>query len=171
MPNISHFNNTADYLPLLNAVIITDLIVIGLLLLGAFKSQNLRKWYKDLQLSAVLADILISLIGIILARYFYPLIFKEYSLIKFILLAVGIQITHDILFYLFFSSIKRGKSLIIDIFKDYGREMGFNAIISDSLMIISSVLIATFLKGFSINANIIVLILSIYLIPYFIFSL
>ena len=48
--------------------------------------------------------------------------------------------------------------------------MGVKAIMADSLMMISSVLIASYLKGLSLNGNIIVLILSVYLVPYFIYS-
>jgi hypothetical protein len=171
MPDIYKFNNTADYLPILNGVIITDIIVILFLIFGLIQSRVLRSWYRELTLSAVIADVLISFIGIIIARFIYPFIFNTYSLWKFILLAVCIQVIHDILFYLFCTSIKRGKSRILDIFKDYGKENGSGAIIADSLMIISSILIASFLKGQSLNTNIITLIVAVYLIPYLIYSL
>jgi hypothetical protein len=65
--------------------------VIFLLLGGVIQSTVLIKWYKDLTLSAVIADILILFIGILLARFFYPYIFAQYSLSKFIGLAVCIQ--------------------------------------------------------------------------------
>jgi len=171
MRNISHFNQTSDYLPILNGVLITDLLVILLLIFGAIQSKVLKGWYKELSLSAVIADVLIIVIGILLARFLYPYIFSSYKLWQFILLAVGIQCTHDILFYFFCTSIKRGKSQILDIFKDYGLEKGSKAIISDSLMMISSILIATYLLNKSLNINLIVLIVSIYLVPYMIYSL
>lgn len=171
MHNISNFKDTADYLPILNGVIITDMIVILLLIFGIIQSNVLKQWYRELTLSAVIADVLIIVLGIILARFLYPYIFSSYKLWQFILLAVGIQCTHDILFYFFCTSIKRGKSKILDIFKDYGKEKGSKAIIADSLMMISSIMIATYLKGFSLNANIIKLIVAIYLVPYLIYSL
>ena len=169
--NIVNFKNTTDYLPILNGVLITDLLVILLLIFGAIQSKVLKYWYKELSLSAVICDVLIIVIGIILARFLYPKLFSSYSLLKFILLAVGIQCTHDILFYFFCTSIKRGKSKILDIFKDYGLEKGSKAIISDSLMMITSILLATYLKGLSMNFNIITLIVSVYLVPYMIYSL
>jgi hypothetical protein len=169
--NISQFNATGDYISIFNGVLITDLIVIALLMGGMIQSAVLIKWYRELNLSAVIADILILFIGIILARYFYPSFFKQYSLIHFIGLAVGIQIIHDILFYQFCLSIPRGKSKIIDIFKDYGKEKSFKAILADSLMMISSVLIAAWLKGLGTNINIVTLIVAVYLVPYFIYSL
>ena len=170
MVDIYNFNNVSDYLPILNSVIITDIFVILLLIKGLIKSTVLENWYRNLTLSAVIADVLIIVIGIILTRFFYPYIFSQYSLPKFLLLAVLIQITHDIFFYLFSKSVKRGKSKILDIFKDYGKEKGFGAIIADSLLIISSILIASYLKGKTLNSNIIILIFSIYLVPYMIYT-
>ena len=170
MKNISKFSEVDDYLPILNGVIATDLIVILLLLTGFINSKVLRSWYRDCQLSAVIADVLVIVLVIILTRFLYPFIFSEFSLFYFILLSVFIQIIHDILFYYFTITIPRGISKILDIFKDYGKEMGIRAIFADSLMMISSIIIATYFKNMSINYNIIILIFLIYLIPYFIFS-
>jgi len=170
MKNIISFSNTQDYLPILNGVILTDLIIITLLLFGWIGSQVLKGWYRIFGLGAVIADVLIIVIGIIFARFLYPYIFKEYSLIKFLILVVVIQIFHDLLFYALAKSIPRGSSKIMDVFKDYGKEVGVKAIASDSAMMISSVLIATYLKEQTLNTNIIVLILGTYLIPYMIHS-
>jgi hypothetical protein len=170
MTDIYNFNNVSDYLPILNSVIITDIFVIILLIQGFIKSKVLENWYRRLTLSAVIADVLIIVIGIIITRFLYPYIFSKYSLPKFLTLAVLVQITHDILFYLFCISIKRGKSQILDIFKDYGKEKGTGAIAADSLMMISSVLIASYLKGKTLNSNIIILVFSIYLVPYMVYT-
>jgi hypothetical protein len=170
MGDIYHFNNVADYLPILNSVIITDIFVILLLIFGAIKSKVLQMWYRRLTLSAVIADVLIIVLGIILTRFLYPYLFSKYNLLTFLLLAVLIQITHDILFYFFSMAIQRGKSKILDIFKDYGKEKGSGAIVADSLMMISSILIASYLKGKTLNFNIIILICSIYLVPYMLYT-
>jgi hypothetical protein len=168
--DISQFGNTSDYVSIFNGVLITDMIVICLFFGGAIQSKVLKSWYKELGLSAVIADVLIIFIGIILARFLYPYMFKEYSLIQFIGLAVCIQVVHDILFYQLCVSVPRGRSQILDIFKDYGRENGYKAIISDSAMIVSAILIGSYLKGKSWNANIIISIVAIYIVPYLIYS-
>ena len=72
--------------------------------------------------------------------------------------------------YIMNNAAPTSKSKILDIFKDYGKEKGFGAIIADSLMIISSILIASYLKGKTLNSNIIILIFSIYLVPYMIYT-
>lgn len=156
---------------MLNAVLITDLIVIAFLLMGFIQSKVLKAWYTNFTLSAVIADILIIFIGILIARFLYPHIFAQYSLLKFIGLAVVIQIIHDILFYLLAKSVPRGQSKIMDLFKDYGKEKGSGAIMADSTMMITAILIASFLKEKSLNTNLITLVVSVYIVPYMIYSM
>ncbi len=65
LKSISDFNNTSDYLPILTGVLITDLCVIFLLIFGSINSKVLVEWYRKYNLSAVIADVLILVIGII----------------------------------------------------------------------------------------------------------
>jgi len=168
--NIANFNNINDYLPLFNAVLITDLFVIFLLNIRLIKSQVLRQWYSKYNLSAVIADVLIILIGLIITRAIYYYVFDSFSIIKFIILAVIVQITHDILFYVFFNNIPRGVNKMIDTFKDYANEVSYKAILADSGMMIMSCLIASYLVNKNTNTNIIVLISFIYLLPYLLYN-
>jgi UDP-N-acetylglucosamine transferase subunit ALG13 len=168
--NIAKFNNTNDYLPLLNGVLITDLLVILLLNTNIIQSQVLKKWYSQYNLSAVIADVLIIFIGLIIVRAIFYFVFNTFSIFKFIILAIIVQIIHDILFYVFFSNIPRGVNKMLDTFKDYAKEVSYNAIISDSMMMVSSCLIGSYLTGQSLNNNIIVLIVSLYVLPYFVYN-
>jgi len=168
--NIAVFNNTNDYLPLLNGVLITDLVVISLLNTGFIKSKVLRKWYTQYNLSAVIADVLIILIGLIIARAIYYYIFDKFSIIKFIFVAVLVQIAHDILFYIFFQNVPRGTNQMLDTFKDYANDVSYKAILSDSGMMILACLISSYLANKSANVNIIVLIIFIYLLPYLLYN-
>ena len=129
-------------------------------------SSVLRLWYNEYKLSAVIADVLSLMIGLIITRAIYYYVFDEFSMIKFILLAVAVQITHDILFYLFFTSVPRGLNRMLDTFKDYAIEASYKAIISDSIMIISTCLIMSYLANLSVNANIIILIITVYILQY-----
>ena len=113
LKNIGNFNNTNDYLPLFNAVLITDIFVISLLNISMIKSQVLKKWYSQYNLSAVIADVLIILIGLIIARAVYYHIFDKFSLFKFIIIAIIVQIIHDILFYVLFVNIHNGITISI----------------------------------------------------------
>jgi len=168
--DISNFTNINDYLPILNGSLNADLIIIFLLHHGIFKSSLLKKWYEKYQLSAVIADTLILVIGIILARFFYKYFFprQEFNIWKFTGLAVCIQIIHDILFYWFFKSIPRGYNAMLDFFKDYAREVGIGAILGDSFMMILACLLSSHFATYSLNSNIILLIFSMYFVPYMI---
>jgi hypothetical protein len=168
--NIANFNNINDYLPLFNAVLITDLFVIFLLNIRVIKSQVLRQWYSQYNLSAVIADVLIILIGIIITRAIYYYVFDSFSILKFVSLAVIVQFSHDILFYIFFSNIPRGVNKMLDTFKDYANDVSYKAILADSGMMIMSCLIAFYLVNQSTNTNIIVLITFLYLLPYLLYN-
>ena len=170
LKNIADFNNINDYLPLFSSVLITDLFVILLLNTMMIKSKVLRKWYSQYNLSAVIADVLIILIGLIITRAIYYYIFDSFSIIKFVILAVIVQITHDILFYVFFSNIPRGVNKMIDTFKDYANEVSYKAILADSGMMIMACLIASYLVNKNTNTNIIVLISFVYLLPYLLYN-
>jgi hypothetical protein len=170
LKNIADFNNINDYLPLFNAVLITDLFVIFLLNTMVIKSQVLRQWYAQYNLSAVIADVLIILIGLIITRAIYYYVFDSFSIVKFVILAVIVQITHDILFYVFFSNIPGGVNKMIDTFKDYANEVSYKAILADSGMMIMSCLIASYLVNKNTNTNIIVLITFLYLLPYLLYN-
>jgi hypothetical protein len=168
LSNISNFNNVSDYLPILNGCINADLIIIFLLYHGVFKSYYLKKWYKKYQLSAVLADVLILMIGIIIARYLYKYFFDAFNIWKFTGLAVIIQIIHDILFYWFFKTVPRGYNSMLDFFKDYANEVGVGAILGDSFMMILASLLSSHFATYTLNSNIILLIFSVYFFPYMI---
>ena len=168
--NIANFYNTKDYLPLFNGVLITDLFVILCLNINLIKSVVLRKWYDKYNLSAVIADVLIIFIGLIIARAIYYYIFDTFSIVKFVFLAVLVQVIHDILFYIFFTNVPRGINKMLDTFKDYASESSYKAILADSGMMIMASLLSSYLAGKSLNTNIIVLISFVYILPYLLYN-
>jgi hypothetical protein len=167
--DISNFNKISDYLPILNGCLHADLIIILGVFNNIIQSVYLKKWYKLFNLSAVIADVLILVIGIILTRFFYKFVFKTFSIWKFTALALIIQTVHDYLFYIFFSNIPRGHNFMLDFFDKYAKEVSFGAIIGDNFMMILACLLSSHIATYSINFNIIILIVSIYLIPYILY--
>jgi hypothetical protein len=168
--DISRFNNTNDYLHILTAILIVDIIGIILSNADIIKSKFLKSWYQRFLLSAVLADVLVIFIGVIVVRAIYPYIFDKFSIINFILLMVVIQVIHDILFYIMLILIPRGSNQMIDIFKDFADEVSFNVIIGDSIMVIAVGLIASYLANFDANTNIIIFVLLLYLLQYLLYN-
>jgi hypothetical protein len=168
--NIANFNNTSDYLPLFNGVLITDLIVILLLNTKVIRSSVLKEWYNKYNLSAVIADVLIIYIGLIITRSLYYYIFDTFTIVKFVMLAVIVQIIHDILFYMGFKNVPRGTNRMLDTFKDYANQVSYGAILADSGMMILASLLASYLASKCLNINIIIMIVALYILPYSIYN-
>ena len=165
--------NTSQYLSIVNGALITDLLVIVMLIQGSIKSKVLVDWYKTYNLSAVIADVLIIVIGVLLARLIYPYVFdmkKPFSLVKFTMLALVIQVIHDVFFNGIITAMPRGANRMVDTFKAYAKEVGIKAILSDSAMIIATCLITNYLanKGPSVNA--VTFIVAVYCVPYLIYT-
>jgi len=59
---------------------------------------------------------------------------------------------------------------MLDTFKDYANDVSYKAIFADSGMIIMACLIASYLVNKNTNTNIIVLISSLYLLPYLLYN-
>jgi hypothetical protein len=166
--DISHFDHVADYLPILNAALIVDMIGIFGTFKGIIDSKTLKTWYKKYNIMALIADVLSIVVGIVLARFFYPYVFSTFNIFYFSGLAVCIQIFHDLLFYTIFQNTPIGHNAMLDFFKVYAKEVGWKAVLADSTMIIATCLIASILsKSLNANTNIILLIFLSYLVPYF----
>lgn len=169
--DIANFSNISDYLPIFNAVIFTDWFFMALLFYTPLlKSRFLALWYNKYGLAGSLADILIIVIGIIISRAIYYKIFKEWNILKFIILTLVIQIIHDVLFYILFSNIPTGINKMLDIFKPYAKDHGIMAIVGDSLMIIMSCVLASLLANYDKNTNIVIMIINIYVLIYVLHS-
>jgi hypothetical protein len=169
--NISQFTNTQDYLPIVSGALAVDLTVIFLIEKGIIKSTHLKQWYKTCGITAIMANITIISLIIIFTRFIYSYIFSSYSLLLFILLVVIVELVHDSLFYIFFSTIPRGFNKILDIFKDYAKENGYHIYIANATVCIISVLYAASLASLSPNANIIHFLCMLYFVPYTLYTL
>ena len=171
LADILNFNQVSDYLPILNAVLFTDLFFMGILYYTPLlKSKNLARWYETYRLSGMLCDITIIMIGFVIARAIYKKIFREFSAWKFIVLLVVIQVIHDLLFAGAFYSIPKGANKMIDMFKDYGDEHGGGAILGDSLMMVMAGFLAMVLVNLGQNFNIIILLVLLYFTPYILYT-
>jgi hypothetical protein len=168
--DITQFDNTEDYLPIIAAILIVEVITIILSFTDITQSAFLKVWYKKYLLSAVLADVSLIFLGFVIARSLYYSLFDEFSTFNFILLLVIIQVIHDILFYIMISSIPKGANRIIDILKDYADEISYYAILGDSAMMISAALIAGYIANFDANTNIIMLAFFVYILQFILYT-
>lgn len=147
-------------LALLNAALLTELVVI-VLTIYAFKSKTLTQWYREFGIGAVIADVLVLVLVVWLAHLYQGNIFVTACI------AVGIQLTHDLLFGAFIQQY-RGTSPIFNVFKEYAKEHGAYILVADAALVLSTVVLE---QVFSMSRyNEILSVLFVYLVPYFVFS-
>jgi hypothetical protein len=166
--DISNYNNVNDYLPILNGCLNAVLTLIFFVYHGIYKSKHLSEWYKKYQLNAVIADVLIFFIGIIITRFLYKFLFKSFSIIKFTLLAICIQIIHDVGFYFMFILLPRNMNAMIDFYKDTYRKLGVVSLSWNIVIMLISCLLGSFFATLNLNDNIVTLITTLYFVPYLI---
>jgi len=162
--------NKFEYVPILTANVIADLLIIYLTFTRLFyQTSTLESWYKKYRLSAMIADILIGVLYILLARYIVSVMNWKVGLTTFALLAVIIQVVFDFLFYLFFTAVPKGNNAVLDFFKSYAEEVKANALFGDSVLVIFAVMVSGILHSANFDVNIVTLLISIYLIPFFVY--
>lgn len=169
--DLHNFYNISSYLPILNGSIAADLAILLIVYYTPyFDSFFLKKWYETYRLSAVIADVLILVIGFIITRAIFTYYGWSWNFYLFLGTILVVQIIHDILFYLFFMNVPKGMNKMLDLFKKYAKESGGGAILGDSFMIVITVLFAYLFANYSTNINIILLVVLVYLIPYIIYT-
>jgi hypothetical protein len=165
-----NYNNKFEYIPIITANIYADLFIIFITFSKIYVHiKSLEGWYKKYRLSAMIADILIGVLYILLGRYIVYKSGLQIGLTAFAGICVFIQIIFDLLFYILFTAIPKGSNDMLDYFKGYSKEAGASALLGDSFLVIMAVIISALLNQSSYDTNIVFLILSIYLTPYFIY--
>ena len=165
-----NYNNKFEYVPIITANIYADLFIIFITFAQIYiTTKTLGGWYKKYRLSAMIADILIGVLYILLGRYIVYKNGLEVGLTAFAAICVFIQIIFDFLFYILFTSIPKGSNDMLDFFKGYSKEAGTGALLGDSFLVIMAVILSALLNQTSYDTNIVFLIISIYLAPYFIY--
>jgi hypothetical protein len=148
-------------LALLNAALLTELVVIALTIY-VFKSKTLTQWYREFGIGAVIADVLILVLVVWLANFL-----SQGNLFITACIAVGIQLTHDLLFGAFIQQY-HGTSPIFNVFKGYTKENGANILVADAILVLSTLLLE---QVFSMTRyNEILTVFFVYLVPYFVYS-
>jgi hypothetical protein len=126
--------------------------------------NSLTKWYAEFGIVAVISDCLVIVLGILVAQMSFP----KYPLV---LAAIGVQLVHDILFYLFvILPTPLGQNKMIDLFKEYATENSWKILAYDSLMIGSTVLLAQQLAKMKNSSVTLIGLLGVYSLTYIIYS-
>ena len=131
-------------------------------------TKALGTWYAEFGMSAVGADVFIIVLGIALAKLIFPGIYGT----ALVVTAVGIQLVHDILFYLLvIQGVPSGQNRIIDLFKQYAAEGSWKILVADAAMVASSVLLMEALEARQTPDQIAFLgVLAVYALIYIIYT-
>ena len=129
--------------------------------------KSLDKWYSKFGMTAILSDCLVMLLGIQLALLFEP----KAGVFHLLVMAVCIQIVHDILFYfLVIETVPTGQNEIIDLFKEYASENSWKIVLADTFMIGSTVFVAKYLSNLQLPVVSFVGLLSVYALTYIVYT-
>jgi hypothetical protein len=177
-PNdISNYSNMKDLIFIVLAVLVVDVAVIFLTrMFPEVLGQNLNRWYDLFGLNAVIADVVIIVIGFIITRYIYTGYIKEkfaegkWNPLIFTGSLVGVQLIHDLAFYYgVITQVPRGANTMMDVFKDYAASGGGKILFGDALMMIASAGLAIVFKTQPAHIVASIGALTSYLLPYFLY--
>jgi hypothetical protein len=150
--------------------LITAALVIEFWVIYVFKhlgtGRNIKKWYDKFGILAVLSDVTSVMIGIMIAHFIAP----SATGLTLGLYSVGVQIIHDVLYYLLIVlQIPRGTNAVIDSMKDYAQELSWGPIVADSAIMLSTVGTYTLLKGQSVEIMAFISFSALYAITYVVY--
>jgi hypothetical protein len=160
------------YFPqILVSVLIVDLIVIFLVrYFPNFWGSTINIWYDKFGLGAVIADVLIIVLGFMIAQYVYKNYIqsdKEFNPYIFAALLVAVQVIHDMLFYFgVILPIPEGHNAMMDVFKTYAEKGGLKVVAADTGMMLGSAAIASFLAAAPKEATLFSGVLAAYAVPF-----
>ena len=172
LPNISEFRDLTHIPYLLAAILLVDTFTMGLTRFWPEKvgGETLNQWYDNFGLEGVIADIFIILIGFIITQFLYSYFIQPSSGWKpvyFMLLAVLVQVIHDIVFYYgVIKPVPFGVNDMIDSYKAYAAENGSLIIPGDSLLVLFSGLVAFGLEMIPPYAAVAIGVVTMYILPY-----
>jgi hypothetical protein len=157
-----------SYTLILIGTICVDLVICFLIrFYPDFWGKPINDWYNDFGLNAVIADVLIIVLGLLITQVVYGMFVKDWNLLVFVGIACAVQLTHDLLFhFLVVEPIPKGHNAMIDLFKRYDASGSYRILIADSAMMIGSAAIASFLASQPVVVSLFTGTLAVYAIPY-----
>ena len=172
LPKIFEFRDVTHIPYFLAAILLVDVVTIFLTRYFPEKvgGESLNDWYDKFGLEGVIADILIILIGFILAQYVYSTYVAPtygWNPLLFIAILVGIQLVHDVAFYHgIIKQIPAGMNDMMDTYKKYAQENGATILLGDAFMMIGSAALALGLEVMQPFAAVAATVLGAYSLPY-----
>jgi hypothetical protein len=174
LENISNYSDTSDLMYILSAALSVDVASLSLVRYYKVGGKYLNEWYDQFNILAVLVDVLIIFIGFLIARYLYSsyLIDRfEWAPVYFMILLVGVQVLHDMIFYFgIIKNVPQGNNEMIDLFKKYAEELGGIIYGGNAMIMIATAILAMAYKAIPFSAFVCVSSLFVYAMPYILYT-
>jgi len=164
--------NPAFWLPIATAASIVDTAGLFVWRYGSPPNSPINKWYDRFGLSAYGADILSIMIGVVLTQIATTLIGGPFSPLVFCVIAVVIQMIHDISFgAALVPSIPKGHNAIMDLMKEYVNiDFSAGILIVDAIYMIAASLITMVLAAIPAGYSWMALLVSLYTTMYILYT-
>jgi hypothetical protein len=174
LPDISKYENVYDIPLLFFAILMVNVFII---FFTRFFPNTvgiaLNEWYTKFKMTALLSDVLLILLGFIVARYVYTTwITPRYGWNIWIFLAVlvAVRMLHDMILYVaVILPIPIGHNEMIDVVKQYSKG-GPKNIVSDAFVMIASALLACYYKSEPVHVVVTASVLALYNAIYMIYT-
>jgi hypothetical protein len=140
--------NNHTILTLVVAAIIVDTIVGYRVLFDKSCGKYIREWYKQFTIGAYAMDIATIIGGAYISTLLTPNFYLQ------LLYVVIVGLIHDTSFGTFLNSINTKSSKVLELFKNYARELGAKILLWDALMLVSTLLVSNFLLNYFSQNNI-----------------
>jgi len=171
LPDISNWRDPTLFATIVISVLIVDTIVLFFTrYFPDTLGKPLNQWYDQFQLSAVISDVGIIVIGFVLAQVLYTYFFAPtygWNVWIFLALLVGVQVLHDLFFYFaVIQPIPKGHNEMMDTMKAYSKGAGSMILVGDALLMLASAAMTMALKDQSIPTLMFAGLGAAYTIPY-----
>lgn len=169
--DISNVNNDVDLIYILTSVLTINMFIIVGARYTTALGGTINQWYSKLSMTAVMLDVLLVIIRFVTTRYTFEIFDIPHSPELFIIVLITIQVVHDAILYNFvIFPYPTGNNKVVDLYKDYANENNFKIVASNSAIMLSSALLAMYLKNKDMHETTTLLISVLYSIPYFIYQ-
>lgn len=172
--DISNFYKVSDYLPILNGCINSELTVMYIayctLYLTIGNVDALKLWHEKYTFTLSVWSIITMMLVLVVTRFFYTIMFNEFTIYKFTVLSVIVQMGYNLLYYLLFYHRMSDVFKIFNYLDVNSEDLTYRTLTeSISLIVLASILSSNF-ATYTLNSNLVLLIVSVYFIPFFIYN-
>ena len=169
--NIGDYKELADLTYVAAASVVGLDAVLALNKFGGVGGTTLNSFFDTLGLEAVAVILALVVVLFEVSRFAYSYLYtsggKAWSPLVFVAILLGVQMIHDLIFYVgVVSNVPSGQNQVIDFLKRYGKENGVRALGASATFMILVAALAMLYKEFSPVLLFAIVGVAAYALPY-----